>query len=134
MTTLSVRLHQVRPTTAEATIREHKLLVDRPESKGGDNWGAMGGELLLASLGGCFMSNLFEVVRTREAPVKKISTTVTGTLEGTPARFTTIDLHVRAETDDAEAFQKFVTIAERACIVANTLKPGVTITVHAETL
>ncbi|MEX1020046.1 MAG: OsmC family protein [Litorilinea sp.] len=132
MSTISVRLHQVRPTTAEVTIRDHKLLIDRPESKGGGNWGAMGGELLLASLGGCFMSNLFEVVRSREAPVQKIQTTVTGTLEGTPPRFTAIELHVTADYPDEAEFQKFVTISERACIVANTLKPAVAITIQIE--
>jgi putative redox protein len=130
MTTLTVTLRQVRPTTSEVTIREHKLLVDRPESKGGENWGAMGGELLLAALGGCFMSNLLEAVRTRDAPITRIATQVTGTLAGAPPRFTAIDLQVTAEYEDEALFQKLATIAERSCIVANTLKPGVEVTVR----
>lgn len=111
-------------------MREHKLMVDRPESKGGANWGAMGGEILLAGLGGCFMSNLLEAVRTRQAAIEKIYTTVTGTLEGTPPRFTRIELYVTADYTDEAQLLKLVTIAERSCIVANTLKPAVTLTLR----
>lgn len=125
MPTITAVLRQVGPSTSEAMIREHKLMVDRPENKGGANWGAMGGELMLAALGGCFMSNLLEAVRTREAPIEKIRTTLTGTLEGTPPRVTAIELFVTADYADETEFQKLVTIAERSCIVANTLKPAV---------
>ncbi|MEM8665738.1 MAG: OsmC family peroxiredoxin, partial [Pseudomonadota bacterium] len=60
---------QVSPYTTEANTRGHVTLIDRPEAKGGTDRGAMGGEHLLVALGGCFMSNLLEIVRTREAAI-----------------------------------------------------------------
>lgn len=128
MPTIQIALQQVGPATTEATIRTHKVLVDRPDAKGGDDKGPMGGELLLAALGGCFMSNLLAAVRAREADVSNVYTEVTGTLGDTPVRFTTIDMVVSADGADTELLSKLVTIAERACITANTLRDAVTLT------
>jgi putative redox protein len=125
-------VRQVGPTTSEATIRQHTVLIDRPESKGGHDQGAMGGELLLAALGGCFMSNLLEAVRTREAVVSRIEVVVSGTLEGAPPRYTAMELLVSADYADEEQFKKLVTISERSCIVSNTLKAGMPVTVRVE--
>ena len=47
---------------------------------------------------------------------------VSGTLDGTPDRFTEFTLSVSALCDDLELLRKTVTIAERACQVLNTLK------------
>lgn len=120
-----VNLKQISPYTTEAHVREHVTLIDRPESKGGTDKGAMGGEQLLVALGGCFMSNLLEIVRTREANISDIAVEVDGTLAGTPKHFTAIELRVSGRAQDAEEFEKFVTMAERGCIVANTLKGSV---------
>jgi putative redox protein len=109
-------------------VRGFTTLIDRPESKGGTNRGAMGGEHLLVALGGCFMSNLLEIVRTREAAISDIHIQVEGTLEGTPKHYTQIILHVTANTDDPDLLEKFVVMAERGCIVANTLKGSVDLT------
>jgi len=81
-----------------------------------------GCELLLASLGGCFSSNLLAAISAREAAISNVNITVTGTLDGTPASFTAIDMKVAADHDDAEMLEKLITISERSCIVANTLK------------
>ena len=66
MPVISVNLNQVNDATTEAHIRTHDVLIDRPESKGGNDQGAMGGELLLAALGGCFNSNLLLVETERK--------------------------------------------------------------------
>ena len=124
-------LTQVGPSTSEAEIRTHKNLIDRPEAKGGADRGPMGGELLLASLAGCFMSNLLAAVRAREAAVENVKTDVTGTLDGAPPRFTAIELAVSADGADVDQLEKLLTIAERGCIVANTLKDTVELTVRA---
>jgi putative redox protein len=58
MNELKIRLRQVSTSTSEATLRDHQVLIDRPVDKGGADMGPMGGELFLASIGGCFMSNL----------------------------------------------------------------------------
>ena len=66
MPTISVSLKQVNEATTAAQIRNHAIDIDRPEAKGGHDKGAMGGELLLASLGGCFNSNLLAAIRARD--------------------------------------------------------------------
>ena len=64
---MQVQLRQVSASTTEATLGSRQLLIDRPVEKGGTDKGPMGGELFLASIGGCFMSNLLAAIR----PVKK---------------------------------------------------------------
>ena len=128
MPNIQVSVNQVGPSTTEAKIRTHHVLIDRPEAKGGEDKGAMGGELLLASLGGCFMSNLLEAIRVREADVGNVLVHIDGTLEGSPAQFTAINLSVKADYRDKAGFEKLVTISERSCIVANTLKGSVKLT------
>ena len=127
---IEVEIHQDGPATSEAAIRTHRVLVDRPVAKGGDDRGPMGGELLLAALGGCFMSNLLAAIRAREAAVSNVRATVAGTLAESPSRFEAIEMRVAADCDDRALLEKLVTIAERGCIVANTLHRTVTLSVR----
>jgi putative redox protein len=60
---IRVVLQQILLTTSEATMRQHKVLVDRSAAKGGTDLGPMGGELFLSAVGGCFMSNLLAAFR-----------------------------------------------------------------------
>jgi putative redox protein len=120
---------QLSPYTTQGTAREHTVLIDRPEAKGGTDRGMMGGEMLLVALGGCFNSNLLEVIRTRDADITDIHIDVIGTLDGTPSRYTAIEMQISANYTDREQFEKFVNMAERACIVANSLKSGIDLTV-----
>ena len=117
-------------TTSRAQIRTHAVAIDRPEAKGGGDQGPMGGELLLASLGGCFMSNLIAALQARELPADRLTATVTGTLDGQPARFQQLVMEVSADGLSPEELTKAVTIAERGCIVANTLKPVLPVTIR----
>ena len=127
---VKVRIDQTGPATSAARVRGHRISVDRPLEKGGENQGPMGGELILVGLGGCFTSNLLAAVRARQAPVSRVSTTVTATLAESPSRFAAIDLAVSADCNDADLLQKLVTMAERACIAANTLRGGVRLSVR----
>lgn len=127
---VTVQMNQISPTTSEGTIRQHKVLIDRPEAKGGEDRGAMGGELLLASLGGCFMSTLLAAIKAREANVSDVHIDISGTLEESPERFSAIEMTVMATYEDEELVRKLVTIAERSCIVSNTLKDAVDLTVN----
>jgi putative redox protein len=119
---VQVVVEQVGLSTSKGTARAHTVFIDRPTAKGGADRGAMGGEYLLLALGGCFMSNLLAAARAREATISDARVSVSGTLEGTPERFTTFTLNVSATCRDREILSKLVTIAERACIVSNTLK------------
>ncbi len=129
MPTITVNLNQVDDATTAAQIRNHAIDIDRPEAKGGKDKGAMGGELLLASLGGCFNSNLLAAVRARDLDIDDIAIEVSGELAEAPARFASIDMVVTSAFADRAEFEKLVLMCERACIVANTLKGSVDLTV-----
>jgi putative redox protein len=104
--------------------------MDRPESKGGENRGPMGGEVLLMGLGGCFMSNLLAAVAARDAVVTDVQLVINGMLENSPPRYSAVELLVSAEYTDREDMEKLITIAERGCIVANTLKEAVELNIR----
>ncbi len=129
MPTITVNLNQVDDATTAAQIRQHAVDIDRPEAKGGHDKGAMGGELLLASLGGCFNSNLLAAIRARDLEINDIAIEVSGDLAEAPARFSSINMVVKSGFDDRETLEKLVKISERACIVANTLKGSVDLSV-----
>jgi putative redox protein len=123
MPEVTTTISQIEGSTAAHTrIREHELVTDRPAEKGGGNQGPMGGELLVASLGGCFMSNLIAAFQGRELEAEGLSVTVKGTLDGTPPRFQKMAMAVKSNGIDRDQMKKMVLIAERGCIVANTLK------------
>ena len=130
MPNITVQLEQVGPTTSESAIREHRVLVDRPAAKGGDDRGPMGGELFLASIGGCFLSNMLAAIRAREATVSNVRVEVVGRLEGEPLHYEEITVTASADHDDPEQFQKLVTISERGCIMVNTLRPVLQLNVN----
>lgn len=127
---VTVDVVQVGPSTSKAIARSHTLLVDRPVEKGGEDRGPLGGELLLISLGGCFISTLLAAVRTREADVSDVRVSVAGTIGGVPERFESMTLRVSAKYSDEDLMRKLVAMAERGCLVTNTLKDAVVISVE----
>jgi putative redox protein len=129
---IKAEVRQTGPTTSESLIRGHRTLIDRPVEKGGENRGPMGGELLLAALGGCFMSNLLAAILARGVQASGARVEVEGDLEGSPPAFVRIRLKASAECGDRETFAKLVELSERACIVANTLRSAVKLTVEVE--
>ncbi len=131
MADLMVTVTRVQQSSTSASeIREHRVLVDRPTDKGGQDRGPMGGELLLAALGGCFMSNLIAAAAARSVMVEGLAVVVRGSLGAAPPRFASIEMEVQGRASDPDALDKLVTIAERACIVHNTLLPAVPIKIH----
>jgi putative redox protein len=85
----------------------------------------MGGEIFLLGLGGCFMSNLLAAIKAREAKISDVQIAITGVQDGTPTRFTKISMRVSAQAGDQAELEKMIVIAERSCIVANTVKNSV---------
>ena len=85
------------------------------------------------SLGGCFLSTLLAAVRTREADVSNVRVSVVGTIGGVPERFESMALRVSAKYSDDDSMRKLVAMAERGCLVTNTLKDAVVISVEVET-
>jgi putative redox protein len=121
-TTFKATVEHVNHTTSRTVIRSHTLLVDRGVAKGGFDLGPAGGEYQLAALGGCFTSHLLAAIRAREAAMTGVKVAVSGTLDGTPERFTGFTVDVTADCQDAELARKLITIASRACQVMNTLR------------
>ena len=85
--TMTIQIRQISASASEATIVRHRVPIDRPASKGGSDSGPMGGELFLASIGGCFMSNLLAAIKARDSKISDVRTEVTATLADSPARF-----------------------------------------------
>lgn len=127
---IKIQLRQVSACNSEATIRHHQVLIDRPTAKGGTDQGPMGGELFLAAVGGCFMSNLLAAIRARDVAVSDVRTEVVGTLAEAPARFTAVELYVTSGTGDRELLERLVEIADRGCIMMNTLRGKLDVRVH----
>lgn len=117
-----IQIRQISASASEATIGRHHVTIDRPTSKGGSDSGPMGGELFLASLGGCFMSNLLAAIKARDSKISDVRTEVTATLADSPSRFVRVELCVIADSDDRGLLEKLVEIAERGCIMVNTLR------------
>jgi putative redox protein len=130
--TLQAQLEQVGPSTTKVTVRSHTIYVDRPVDKGGNDAGPVGGEYQLVAMAGCFSSHLLAAIRAREAHITGVKVTATGTLDGTPERFTEFRLSITAVCDDADLLQKVVTIAERGCQVINTLKHAAPVTITVQ--
>jgi len=122
---VKVTVVQKDVTEATATARTHNVTIDRSEAKGGTDRGAMGGEVFLMGLGGCFMSNLLAAIRAREIDATDIAVEINATVEEKPARFSAIDMKVTGKYPDRKEMEKLLIISERACIVANTLKNAV---------
>src|SRR5262245_35459478 len=133
-TTFTATIEHVNHTTSRAVVRSHTSLVDRGVAKGGFDLGPAGGEYMLVALGGCFTSHLLAAIRAREADVTSVKVDVTGTLDGTPERFTAFTLDVSAQSQDAELARKLVTVAGRACQVVTTLRQTANVTIQCNGL
>jgi putative redox protein len=130
--TLEVEIEQTGATASRGRARSHGVVIDRPVERGGEDQGPTGGEYQLIALGGCFMSTLLAAIRTRNADVSQVRIVLTGSINGNPPRFTAIKMKVAARHNDAELVHKLITIAERGCIVTNTLRSAVDISVVFE--
>ena len=133
MPAVSLTVSQINATTSNASVREHNLKMDRPEAKGGSNEGMMGGEALLAGLGGCFMSNLLAASIARGISLSNAKAGVTGQLaEEGPSRFVEITLSVSGDGANPDEFSKLVKVAKKGCIVANTLSSSVKLSIQVD--
>lgn len=131
MSDVQVNVAQIGKTpTSQGLARDHRVLVDRPPAKGGADRGPLGGELMLLSLGGCYLSTLIAAARARDLDIADVHVTVGADIGGNPQQFERATMTVHGETSDEATFQKAIEIAERSCLVTNTLKGGMTIEVR----
>jgi putative redox protein len=130
MPTIQVAVEQLDHTASNGEARGHALTMDRPEAKGGQNKGPMGGEAMLMGLGGCFMSNLLAAAKAREVALSEARAEIAAELTDSPPRFTDIRVTVTGRCEQADQLQKLITIAERGCISANTLRQAVNLSIE----
>jgi len=123
MSQMKIEISQISACTSAARLGSHCVLIDRPIEKGGTAQGPMGGELFLASVGGCFMSNILAAIRSRDENVSNVRVEVTGILtDSSPVRYSGLELTVGADTSDRALLEHLVEIADRGCIMMNTLR------------
>lgn len=122
---ISAEVNSVSSSASRGTVRNHTVTCDRPEVKGGTNEGPMGGELFLLGLGSCFMSNLLAAIQTRESQITDVKASILATIDGIPPRFTDISMKVSGSFRDKDELEKLILIAERGCIVANSIKDAI---------
>ncbi len=130
MPTIQVSVEQVDHSASRGEVRGHQLVMDRPEAKDGQDKGPMGGEAMLMALGGCFMSNLLAAAKARAVTLRDARADIEGDLADAPPRYTAVRMRVSASCEPAADLPKLVLIAERGCIVANTLRSAVELTVE----
>jgi putative redox protein len=76
------------------------------------------------------MSNLLAAAIARDVKLHDARAEIEGDLADAPQRYTAIRMRVSASCEPADQLQKLVTIAERGCIAANTLRAAVDLTVE----
>lgn len=78
------------------------------------------------------MSNLLAAIKTRgaEAEVSDIEAEVIGTLSDAPARFTGIEVCITAQSTSPALLGKLMEIADRGCIMMNTLRDKIDIRIR----
>lgn len=131
MPTVTVSIDQQDHSSSRGQVRDHALIMDRPEAKGGQNKGPMGGETMLMGLGGCFMSNFLAAAIGRDITLENAHVEIAGQLaDDGPARYVSIHMKVTADCSQPDKMGKLVTIAERGCIAANTLGKAVKLTIE----
>jgi len=130
MPTVHITVDQMDHSSSRGQAGDHSHIMDRPEAKGGQNKGPMGGQTLLMGLGGCFMSNLLAAAKARNIEINNAKAKIEGELADAPARYTDIHMTVTAQCSAPGELEKLVTIAERGCIVANTLAKAVNLTIE----
>ena len=75
------------------------------------------------------MSNLLAAAKSRNIELKNARADIEADVAEAPSRFTAIRMSVSAQCNPPEELDKLVTIAEHGCIVANTLKAAVELSI-----
>ena len=138
MSDLEARVKWLEGTLSLGQAGKQTVTIDRMASVGGTEAGFLGGELLLVSLGGCLTSNLVAAAKARNVTLVRLESHIVGTQAQNPTRLSGLEVEIDlAATDNTdgrelndEELDKLVTIGERACLVANTLRSSLILNVH----
>ncbi len=127
MAVIKILLTQNSETSVQLQDTKFNIIVDRPVEKDGNGLGLMGGQYMLAGVGGCFCSTLFAAAQSRSIKIEGLRVTVLAELsDDLPKRFTHITLNTSYEScSHPNDFTKLLQIAEQGCISVNTIKNDV---------
>ena len=75
------------------------------------------------------MSNLLAAIRARASEVRNLHIEVNGAVADSPARFSAVDLVITAEAPDREELDHLIGVADRGCIMMNTLRDKLTLNI-----
>ena len=131
MATVTVELRNVGETQAAmGWAGGHTIVVDRPEGKaGGMGLGFNGPQLLALSLGGCFCNDLRYAAEEMGVLIDTIAVSVALELDGRPLLARAAKLEVRCHMVDGSDPQPVVERAKAICMVANSLRSGVPVSI-----
>lgn len=131
--TARVELRNVEGTQAAmGWAGGHTVIVDRPEGRaGGMGLGFNGAQLLALAIGGCFCNDLRYVAEEMSLSLGKISVTVTIELAGSPLVATSALMQVDCRLKDGSDGSAVVERAKSSCMVSNSLRQGVPVTILA---
>ena len=132
MPIVTMKLIQHSATSVMLEHDKYPIVIDRPVDKGGGGLGLMGGQHLLAGIGGCFCSTLFATAISRDIVIQGLMVKVFGEIsEDLPTRFRKVRLAVSCdESVPMEHFSKLVKIAEKGCISLNTVRGAIELEVE----
>jgi len=129
-----VKVSQASASLSHGTIEysNSQYPIDRPVEAGGSGAGALGGEIWLVGLGGCFMSTLLAEVRERNADIDEVEINTIGTHSEELRRFTKIQLVVTANYEDKELFETLIRDSRIKCLVMNSMSSEIELNIKLE--
>lgn len=110
---------------SEARIGGFTVAINNPRASEEEDTGPKPTELLLASLGGCFMIDFVQFAEEMRMDLKGVHLNISGLRErGENPRFTqiSVSIHPKVEEINYQRIQRLTRLAEKHCTVANTLK------------
>jgi uncharacterized OsmC-like protein len=105
---------------AEVDARGHRIVIDEPESAGGENGGMMPTEALCAALASCFCLAVAHVARRDGVAVSDLRVDAKAERAGRELRYGRIVVTTTAAVA-ADVLAELVVRARRVCWVSNTL-------------
>jgi uncharacterized OsmC-like protein len=112
---------------AVVSVRDFALVVDEPESSGGENTGPMPTEYLLSALASCYALALAWAARKRSLVLDPFTIDLRGVYDG--PSFRSFEIVVRFDGAVPDSIDVLVESAKRSCWVSNTLRRASTIDV-----
>jgi len=118
---LEVSVAHLGAVQFEIKAREHTVICDQPEEKGGFNEGMTPPELMLASLGSCAGFYAVDYLMRQKLAVSGLKVKVTAEKAKNPARLDSFKIELDVPAELSEEHVKGMEGAVHRCLIHNTL-------------